>query len=49
MADVAAALDAYRRLGIGELVFVFRHPFDVETIERLGEIRTALEALPSPA
>ena len=49
MAEVAEGLDAYRRLGIGELVFVFRHPFDLETIERLGEIRTAMEALPSPA
>ena len=33
MADVAAGLDAYRRLGIGELIFVFRHPFDLETID----------------
>ena len=41
--DVAAALDAYRRLGVGELIFVFRHPFDLETIERLGELRAALE------
>ena len=49
VADVAQGLDAYRRLGVGELVFVFRHPFDLETIERLGEIRTAMETLPSPA
>jgi F420-dependent oxidoreductase-like protein len=49
VAEVAQGLDAYRRLGIGELVFVFRHPFDLETIERLGEIRAALETLPSPA
>ena len=42
VAEVAEGLDAYRRLGIGELVFVFRHPFDLETIERLGEVRTAL-------
>jgi F420-dependent oxidoreductase-like protein len=48
-ADVAEGLDAYRRLGVGELIFVFRHPFDLETIERLGEVRTALEALPAPA
>jgi len=48
VSEVAKGLDAYRRLGIGELVFVFRHPFDLETIERVGEIRTALEALPSP-
>jgi F420-dependent oxidoreductase-like protein len=49
VAEVAKGLDAYRQLGISELVFVFRHPFDLETIERLGEIRTAMEALPSPA
>jgi alkanesulfonate monooxygenase SsuD/methylene tetrahydromethanopterin reductase-like flavin-dependent oxidoreductase (luciferase family) len=42
VADVAEALDAYRRLGIGELIFVFRQPFDLETIERLGELRAAL-------
>jgi len=47
--DVAAVIDAYRRIGVGEVVFVFRSPFDLETIERLGEVRTALEALPSPA
>jgi alkanesulfonate monooxygenase SsuD/methylene tetrahydromethanopterin reductase-like flavin-dependent oxidoreductase (luciferase family) len=49
VSDVAQGLDAYRQLGIRELVFVFRHPFDLETIERVGEIRSALEALPSSA
>jgi F420-dependent oxidoreductase-like protein len=43
-ADVAAYLDRYRRVGIGEVVFVFRHPFDMETIERLAEVRAALAA-----
>jgi alkanesulfonate monooxygenase SsuD/methylene tetrahydromethanopterin reductase-like flavin-dependent oxidoreductase (luciferase family) len=47
VAAVAEGLDAYRRLGVGELVFVFRHPFDLETIERLPELRAALEALPT--
>jgi F420-dependent oxidoreductase-like protein len=47
--DVATFIDAYRRIGIGEVVFTFRSPFDLETIERLGEVRAALEALPSPA
>ena len=47
VSEVAQGLDAYRQLGIGELVFVFRHPFDLETIERLGEIRVAMDALPS--
>jgi alkanesulfonate monooxygenase SsuD/methylene tetrahydromethanopterin reductase-like flavin-dependent oxidoreductase (luciferase family) len=41
-ADVAAYLDGYRRIGIGEIIFVFRHPFDVESIERIGEVRAAL-------
>ncbi len=49
VAEVAEGLDAYRQLGIGELVFVFRHPFDLETIERLGDVRAAMEALTSPA
>ena len=48
VAEVAAALDAYRRLGIGELIFVFRHPFDLETIERLGEIRDGHGGAPLP-
>jgi alkanesulfonate monooxygenase SsuD/methylene tetrahydromethanopterin reductase-like flavin-dependent oxidoreductase (luciferase family) len=47
--EVAALIDAYRRVGVGEVVFTFRSPFDLETIERLGEVRAALEALPSPA
>jgi hypothetical protein len=42
--DVAAYLDGYRRSGIGEVAFVFRHPFDVETIGRLDEVRAALGA-----
>ena len=41
-ADVAAFLDGYRRIGIGEVIFVFRHPFDLESIERIGDIRSAL-------
>lgn len=42
--EVAAYLDGYRRVSIGEIVFVFRHPFDVETIERVAEVRAALAA-----
>lgn len=41
-ADVAAYLDGYRRIGVDEVIFVFRHPFDFETIERVGEVRAAL-------
>ncbi len=42
VAAVAAGLDPYLRLGVGELIFVFRHPFDLETIDRVGELRAAL-------
>jgi alkanesulfonate monooxygenase SsuD/methylene tetrahydromethanopterin reductase-like flavin-dependent oxidoreductase (luciferase family) len=43
--EVAAYLDRYRRIGVGEVMFVFREPFDIETIERLGEVRANLELL----
>ena len=42
VANVAETLDGYRRLGISELIFVFRHPFDFATIERVGELRSAI-------
>jgi F420-dependent oxidoreductase-like protein len=41
-ADLAAYVDGYRRIGVGEVIFVFRHPFDIESIERVGEVRAAL-------
>jgi alkanesulfonate monooxygenase SsuD/methylene tetrahydromethanopterin reductase-like flavin-dependent oxidoreductase (luciferase family) len=41
--EVAGYLDGYRRTGVGEVIFVFRHPFDLESIERVGEVRKALE------
>jgi alkanesulfonate monooxygenase SsuD/methylene tetrahydromethanopterin reductase-like flavin-dependent oxidoreductase (luciferase family) len=37
--EVARYVDGYRRSGVGEVVFVFRHPFDRETIERINEVR----------
>ena len=43
---VAAYLDGYRRIGVAEVIPVFRDPFDHETIERLGEVRAALDAIP---
>ena len=43
-ADVAAFVDGYRRVGIGEVIFTFRDPFDLESIERIDEVRTALGA-----
>jgi F420-dependent oxidoreductase-like protein len=42
-AEVAAYVEGYRRTGVGEVIFVFRHPFDVESIERIGEVRRALD------
>ena len=41
---VAAYLDGYRRLGVAEIIFTFRDPFDLETIERVGELRAALRS-----
>jgi alkanesulfonate monooxygenase SsuD/methylene tetrahydromethanopterin reductase-like flavin-dependent oxidoreductase (luciferase family) len=40
--EVASYVDGYRQIGVGEVIFVFRHPFDFETIERVGEVRVAL-------
>lgn len=40
---VAAVVDEYRAVGVREVEFVFRDPFDHETIERLGEVRQALD------
>jgi alkanesulfonate monooxygenase SsuD/methylene tetrahydromethanopterin reductase-like flavin-dependent oxidoreductase (luciferase family) len=42
--DVAAFVDEYARIGISEVIFVFRSPVDLETIARVGELRAALEA-----
>lgn len=39
---IAEVLAGYRALGVGELIIVFRAPFDLETIERIGEVRAAL-------
>ncbi len=43
--EVAAYLRGYREIGIGEVIVVFRDPFDRETIDRVGEVRAALAAL----
>jgi F420-dependent oxidoreductase-like protein len=40
--EVAAYLDGYRKIGVSEVIFVFRSPFDLETIERITEVRAAL-------
>lgn len=40
--EVAAFVDGYRAIGVSEVIFVFRDPFDVESIERIREVRAAL-------
>jgi len=42
--DVAAVLRAYREAGFAHPVLIFRSPWDLETIDRLPELRAALEA-----
>jgi F420-dependent oxidoreductase-like protein len=44
IADVAAALRAYREAGFAHPVLIFRSPWDLATIERLPELRAALAA-----
>ena len=39
--DVAATLEPYRAAGFEHVIFVFRSPFDLETIDRLPELRAA--------
>ena len=39
-ADIDDYLDGYREIGVGEVMFVFRSPFDLETIGRLGQLRS---------
>ena len=43
--DLARYVAGYREAGIGEVIVVFRAPFDDETIERVGELREAVAAL----
>jgi alkanesulfonate monooxygenase SsuD/methylene tetrahydromethanopterin reductase-like flavin-dependent oxidoreductase (luciferase family) len=40
--EVAARLRDYEAIGIEHAIWVFRDPFDTETITRLGEVRAAL-------
>ena len=41
-AAFAELVRRYERAGLGEIVVVFRNPFDMETMERIGEVRAAL-------
>jgi F420-dependent oxidoreductase-like protein len=40
--DIATRLREYAAVGVDEVIWIFRHPFDLETIERIGEVRAAL-------
>jgi F420-dependent oxidoreductase-like protein len=39
---VAGYVRQFEALGIAEVIWIFRNPFDLETITRLGEVRAAL-------
>jgi F420-dependent oxidoreductase-like protein len=41
-AVIAERLRAYEAVGVDEVIWIFRHPFDLETIARIGEVRAAL-------
>jgi len=43
---IADHLRPYRELGMAEVVVRLPAPYDAETIERIGEVRAALDALP---
>ncbi len=45
-AHIAEGLRPYRELGMVEVVVRLPAPYDAETIERIGEVRAALDALP---
>jgi F420-dependent oxidoreductase-like protein len=40
--EVADFIEGYRQIGVSEVILVFRDPFDLETIDRINEVRQAL-------
>jgi alkanesulfonate monooxygenase SsuD/methylene tetrahydromethanopterin reductase-like flavin-dependent oxidoreductase (luciferase family) len=40
---VAEYVREFEALGLAEVIWIFRNPFDLETMSRLGEVRAALE------
>jgi len=46
-ATVAAFISGYDSIGVGEVIFTFRAPFDLATIGRLAELRAALRRAPA--
>jgi alkanesulfonate monooxygenase SsuD/methylene tetrahydromethanopterin reductase-like flavin-dependent oxidoreductase (luciferase family) len=47
--SIAAGVARYAEHGIAELIWIFRSPFDLESIRRLPEVRAALPAQPGRA
>ncbi len=41
---IAESLRPYVGMGVSEIIWVFRSPFDLETVRRLSEVRTALSS-----
>jgi alkanesulfonate monooxygenase SsuD/methylene tetrahydromethanopterin reductase-like flavin-dependent oxidoreductase (luciferase family) len=41
-ADIATRIREYEAIGVDEVIWIFRNPFDLETIERIGEVRAEL-------
>lgn len=44
---VAEYVRQFEALGIAEVIWIFRSPFDLETMARLGEVRSALQERPA--
>ncbi len=40
--EIAERIRVYEAVGVDEVIWIFRHPFDLETIERMSEVRAAL-------
>ena len=46
---VAELMRPYAELGVDEVIWIFRKPFDLETIKRMPEVRELLGSPPAPA
>jgi hypothetical protein len=42
--DAVATIRRYAEVGFRHTVWIFRSPFDLATMDRLGEVRRRLEA-----
>ena len=41
-ADFVDLVRRYQEAGLDEIIVVFRNPFDMETMERIGEVKAGL-------